>query len=94
MGSLAFTLLASLLLFNSCFNIFTVVNGSFHRQNRPCQEVYVVAEDESLHSISDRCGDPFILEHNPHIHDHDDVFPGLVIKITKPYYTRKFLSNY
>jgi hypothetical protein len=49
---------------------------------RPCDEIYVVAEDETLHSISDRCGDPYILEQNPHVHDPDDVFPGLVIKIT------------
>ncbi|KAL6847490.1 hypothetical protein ACP4OV_022516 [Aristida adscensionis] len=49
---------------------------------RPCEEIYVVAEGETLHSISDRCGDPFILERNPHVHDPDDVFPGLVIKIT------------
>ena len=49
---------------------------------RPCDEIYVVVEGETLHSISDRCGDPYILEHNPHIHDPDDVFPGLVIKIT------------
>ncbi|WVZ55183.1 hypothetical protein U9M48_005882 [Paspalum notatum var. saurae] len=49
---------------------------------RPCEEVYVVAEGETLHSISDRCGDPYILERNPHVHDPDDVFPGLVIRIT------------
>ncbi|KAM0834970.1 hypothetical protein ACQ4PT_063236 [Festuca glaucescens] len=49
---------------------------------RPCEEIYVVLEGETLHSISDRCGDPYILEHNPHVHDPDDVFPGLVIKIT------------
>jgi hypothetical protein len=49
---------------------------------RPCEEIYVVTEGETLHSISDRCGDPYILEHNPHVHDPDDVFPGLVIKIT------------
>ncbi|KAM3402783.1 hypothetical protein ACQJBY_006542 [Aegilops geniculata] len=49
---------------------------------RPCDEIYVVVEGETLHSISDRCGDPYILEHNPHVHDPDDVFPGLVIKIT------------
>ncbi|OQU93375.1 uncharacterized protein LOC8077983 [Sorghum bicolor] len=49
---------------------------------RPCEEIYVVAEGETLHSISDRCGDPFILERNPHVHDPDDVFPGLVIRIT------------
>lgn len=49
---------------------------------RPCDEIYEVVEGETLHSISDKCGDPYILEHNPHVHDPDDVFPGLVIKIT------------
>ncbi|CAI9101670.1 OLC1v1039048C1 [Oldenlandia corymbosa var. corymbosa] len=49
---------------------------------RVCDEIYVVREGETLHTISDKCGDPFIVEHNPHIHDPDDVFPGLVIKIT------------
>ncbi|KAL2227127.1 uncharacterized protein LOC105160530 [Sesamum indicum] len=53
---------------------------------RPCDEIYVVGEGETLHTISDKCGDPFIVERNPHIHDPDDVFPGLVIKITpSPY---------
>ncbi|KAK9273796.1 hypothetical protein L1049_018606 [Liquidambar formosana] len=50
--------------------------------HRPCDEIYVVGEGETLHTISDKCGDPFIVEQNPHIHDPDDVFPGLVIKIT------------
>ncbi|XP_010317565.1 uncharacterized protein [Solanum lycopersicum] len=50
--------------------------------SRPCDEIYVVGEGETLHTISDKCGDPFIVEENPHIHDPDDVFPGLVIKIT------------
>ncbi|KAK8685172.1 hypothetical protein V6N13_041180 [Hibiscus sabdariffa] len=49
--------------------------------NRPCDEIYVVGEGETLHTISDKCGDPFIVERNPHIHDPDDVFPGLVIRI-------------
>ncbi|KAG5251498.1 Spore coat assembly protein [Salix suchowensis] len=49
---------------------------------RPCDEIYVVKEGETLHTISDKCGDPFIVEENPHIQDPDDVFPGLVIKIT------------
>lgn len=49
---------------------------------RPCEQVYVVGEGETLHTIGARCGDPFIVEHNPHIHDPDDVFPGLVIEIT------------
>ncbi|CAA7060247.1 unnamed protein product [Microthlaspi erraticum] len=48
---------------------------------RPCEEIYVVGEGETLHSISDKCGDPFIVERNPHIHDPDDVFPGLLIRI-------------
>ncbi|CAN6569365.1 hypothetical protein ACFX13_001939 [Malus domestica] len=50
--------------------------------NRPCDEIYVVGEGETLHTISDKCDDPYIVERNPHIHDPDDVFPGLVIKIT------------
>ncbi|GKV37496.1 hypothetical protein SLEP1_g45523 [Rubroshorea leprosula] len=49
---------------------------------KPCEEIYVVREGETLQSISEKCGDPFIVEENPHIHDPDDVFPGLVIKIT------------
>ncbi|XP_030532452.1 uncharacterized protein LOC115742358 isoform X2 [Rhodamnia argentea] len=50
--------------------------------NRPCDEIYVVREGETLQTIGDKCGDPYIVERNPHIHDPDDVFPGLVIKIT------------
>lgn len=49
---------------------------------RACDEIYVVGEGETLHTISDKCKDPFILEQNPHVQDPDDVFPGLVIKIT------------
>lgn len=60
---------------------------------RPCDEIYVVGEGETLHTISDKCGDPFIVESNPHIHDPDDVFPGLVIKITTYTNTRKLLKN-
>lgn len=50
--------------------------------NKPCDEIYVVREGETLHTISEKCGDPYIVEQNPHINDPDDVFPGLVIKIT------------
>ncbi|GLT84115.1 hypothetical protein SLE2022_023650 [Rubroshorea leprosula] len=57
--------------------------------HRPCDEIYVVGEGETLHTISDKCGDPFIVERNPHIQDPDDVFPGLVIKII-PSTPRKF----
>nr|KYP74921.1 hypothetical protein KK1_007616 [Cajanus cajan] len=57
------------------------VKGNNLRE-RACDEIYVVGEGETLHTISDKCNDPFIVERNPHIHDPDDVFPGLVIKIT------------
>lgn len=58
---------------------------------RACDEIYVVGEGETLHTISDKCGDPFIVEQNPHIQDPDDVFPGLVIKITPSKTTRRLL---
>ncbi|XP_037478812.1 uncharacterized protein LOC119356021 isoform X2 [Triticum dicoccoides] len=51
------------------------------RSRGPCDEVYVVGEGETLHTISDKCGDPFIVERNPHVHDPDDVFPGLVLAL-------------
>ncbi|WRX08647.1 LysM domain - like 1 [Theobroma cacao] len=87
--------LLTLLLLNSCKETTTIANDEDvkGRQllDRPCDEIYVVGEGETLHSISDKCGDPFIVEQNPHIHDPDDVFPGLVIKIT-PMKSRKSLS--
>ncbi|XP_071700255.1 uncharacterized protein [Rutidosis leptorrhynchoides] len=55
---------------------------TFDASYGPCDEIYVVREGETLHTISEKCGDPYIIEENPHIHDPDDVFPGLVIKIT------------
>ncbi|KAJ7975638.1 Peptidoglycan-binding LysM domain-containing family protein [Quillaja saponaria] len=67
-------------------------NQMLDHRYRPCDEIYVVGEGETLHTISDKCGDPFIVERNPHIHDPDDVFPGLVIKIiSSSSKTRKFL---
>lgn len=61
-------------------------SGSFSPSNirRPCDEIYVVGEAETLQTISEKCGDPFIVERNPHIHDPDDVFPGLVLMIVTP----------
>ncbi|KAK7355434.1 hypothetical protein VNO80_14690 [Phaseolus coccineus] len=56
----------------------TVKNRNY---NKVCDEIYVVREGETLQTISEKCGDPYIVEENPHIHDPDDVFPGLVIKI-------------
>ncbi|KAM3382130.1 hypothetical protein BC332_08050 [Capsicum chinense] len=67
---------------NNLRNLEYVVRGSqMLMSHRPCDEIYVVGEGETLHTISDKCGDPYIVERNPHIHDPDDVFPGLVIKI-------------
>ncbi|XVF73302.1 hypothetical protein PTKIN_Ptkin12aG0190600 [Pterospermum kingtungense] len=89
--------LVTLLLLNS-FKENThedVVQGTTTRLlDRACDEIYVVGEGETLHSISNKCGDPFIVEQNPHIHDPDDVFPGLVIKITPAVKSIKFLKRY
>ncbi|GAU41281.1 hypothetical protein TSUD_349210 [Trifolium subterraneum] len=60
-----------------------IIETNLFMSNKPyCDEIYVVGEGETLNTISDKCNDPFIVENNPHIHDPDDVFPGLVIKIT------------
>jgi len=87
----AFVLAALLLLsmFRDSSMLPTRDNLVDHNQllSRPCEEIYVVGEGETLHTISDKCGDPFIVENNPHIHDPDDVFPGLVIKITPSHHT-------
>lgn len=54
-----------------------------YSDRRPaCDEIYEVKEGETLQTISEKCGDPYIVEGNPHIHDHDDLFPGLLIRIT------------
>ncbi|KAK4766587.1 hypothetical protein SAY87_008229 [Trapa incisa] len=58
-----------------------ILRGRRFLDVRTCDEIYVVREGETLQTIGDKCGDPFIVERNPHIHDPDDVFPGLVIKI-------------
>ncbi|KAI4363635.1 hypothetical protein MLD38_019826 [Melastoma candidum] len=63
---------------------FTTTKRGRQLLDQPCDEIYVVGEGETLHTIGDKCGDPFIVERNPHIQDPDDVFPGLVIKITTP----------
>ncbi|KAG2723290.1 hypothetical protein I3843_02G141700 [Carya illinoinensis] len=87
----AFVLVALILLstFRDTTHVYEAVKGT-QLLERPCDEIYVVGEGETLHTISDKCGDPFIVEQNPHIHDPDDVFPGLVIRIT-PSKPRKFL---
>ncbi|KAK1321712.1 hypothetical protein QJS10_CPA03g02080 [Acorus calamus] len=68
-----------------------ILLGSLGRENELVKEAETgIVRGETLHSISDKCGDPFIVEENPHIHDPDDVFPGLVIKITPSNMPRKF----
>ncbi|XP_025015265.2 uncharacterized protein LOC8258498 isoform X2 [Ricinus communis] len=74
-------ILQSSLRETSIYDPYEVFKGN-QILDRPCDEIYVVQEGETLHTISSKCGDPFIVEKNPHIHDPDDVFPGLVIKIT------------
>ncbi|KAL3517080.1 hypothetical protein ACH5RR_023982 [Cinchona calisaya] len=77
-------LIIIVLMFLSTSSAFSLREYDQHELlgRRVCDEIYVVGEGETLHSISDKCGDPFIIEQNPHIHDPDDVFPGLIIKIT------------
>lgn len=70
-----------LFLLSSVQENYAILKG-YQLLHRPCDEIYVVGEGETLHTISDKCGDPFIVEQNPHIHDPDDVFPGLIFKIT------------
>ncbi|KAL3743906.1 hypothetical protein ACJRO7_019068 [Eucalyptus globulus] len=75
---------ASLVLLSSSRKAEALANGAVKGAQileRPCDEIYVVGEGETLHSISAKCGDPFIIERNPHVHDPDDVFPGLVLMI-------------
>ncbi|KAI4310539.1 hypothetical protein MLD38_035511 [Melastoma candidum] len=60
---------------------FAVIRVRNQDMNRPCDEIYVVREGETLQTIAEKCRDPYIVEENPHIHDPDDVFPGLVIRI-------------
>ncbi|CAH1451981.1 unnamed protein product [Lactuca virosa] len=80
--------LVSMLVLSCCESFATENERMVNRVQRgdvgygPCDEIYVVREGETLHTIGEKCGDPYIVEENPHIHDPDDVFPGLVIKIT------------
>nr|GLL34432.1 uncharacterized protein LOC109155627 [Ipomoea trifida]GMD31640.1 LysM domain containing protein [Ipomoea batatas]GMD34787.1 LysM domain containing protein [Ipomoea batatas] len=69
-----------------------ISSNSDDDKNDFCDEIYVVKEGETLQTISDKCNDPFILEENTQIKDFDDVFPGLVIKITSLKKSRKLLK--
>ncbi|XP_019158796.1 PREDICTED: uncharacterized protein LOC109155627 [Ipomoea nil] len=85
----------------SCVAGETLASGSYisgnsddkNDDNAACDEIYVVKEGETLQTISDKCNDPFILEENTQINDFDDVFPGLVIKITSLTKSRKLLMK-
>lgn len=59
-----------------------MITGYSGRRRPACDEIYEVKQGETLQTISEKCGDPYIVEGNPHIHDHDDLFPGLLIRIT------------
>lgn len=59
---------------------------------RPCEEIYVVGRGETLHTIGEKCGDPFVVEQNPQIQDPDYLLPGLVIKITPTKNLAKFVK--
>ncbi|CAL9153244.1 unnamed protein product [Musa hybrid cultivar] len=82
-------LLLMVLLVSSCRNyvdeggdVEAPLWASRGSSDQPCDDIYVVREGETLHTISEKCDDPYILEENPHIQDFDDVYPGLVLKIT------------
>ncbi|RDX57836.1 hypothetical protein CR513_62894, partial [Mucuna pruriens] len=74
---------AIMLVLSSCesntseFTIQMLHQNVNNSNNKVCDEIYVVREGETLQTISEKCGDPYIVEENPHIHDPDDVFPGL-----------------
>ncbi|OIT01992.1 hypothetical protein A4A49_55103 [Nicotiana attenuata] len=74
--TLMFSFLEALNLEDDQSNIMKLLGS------KVCDEIYVVEEGESLQTISHKCNDPFILEENTQINDDDDVFPGLVLKIT------------
>ncbi|MBA0717696.1 hypothetical protein Golax_005490, partial [Gossypium laxum] len=84
-------LITLLLLRNRFKEACTITNGGDDDEDRNnvkemvlCDEIYVVGEGETLNTIGDKCGDPFIVEHNPHNHVPDDVLPGFVLKIRLP----------
>ncbi|WOG91102.1 hypothetical protein DCAR_0310350 [Daucus carota subsp. sativus] len=81
--------LGTILVLNFCESTTNTTSGErveeinvISSMKRACDEIYVVREGDTLQSISEKCNDPYIVEFNPHIHDPDDVFPGLLIKIT------------
>ncbi|XP_061340238.1 uncharacterized protein LOC133286802 [Gastrolobium bilobum] len=77
-------LVALMLVLSSCESStskFTVQQMPQRNTKKACDDIYMVREGETLQTIIEKCGDPYIVEGNPHIQDPDDVFPGLLIKI-------------
>ncbi|KAK1310782.1 hypothetical protein QJS10_CPA08g01523 [Acorus calamus] len=77
----------SALIIGLAFMFCIVCDPTKDPNSGPCREMYIVKGGETLHSIADKCEDPFIIEDNPHVQDDADVYPGLVLKIT-PYRVR------
>ncbi|KAJ7551911.1 hypothetical protein O6H91_06G034300 [Diphasiastrum complanatum] len=81
----ALLILCLLMAEDSGFSDFTVVAAFDSRnlklQSCPCEELYLVKGDDTLHSVSSKCSAPFILIDNPQIQDDDDIAEGLVLKI-------------
>ncbi|MED6171233.1 hypothetical protein PIB30_038952 [Stylosanthes scabra] len=89
-------LVTLMLVLSSCELLTTTtitIIDRHHNYKRVCDEIYVVREGETLQTIGEKCGDPYIVEENPHIHDPDDVFPGLVIKIN-PFASTNLKDHY
>lgn len=74
---LACTVMLLLVVAMSCSG----AQGRMLRSGCPCGETYVVRGGESLQMISEKCNDHFILENNPHIVDHDDLYEGQLLKM-------------
>ncbi|CAN4092383.1 unnamed protein product [Withania somnifera] len=78
-------LLLSAILMKCTFSEARNLKEDYQQQlgsSKLCDEIYVVQEGETLQTISNKCDDLFILVENTHINDDDDIYPGLVLKIT------------
>ncbi|PKU71621.1 hypothetical protein MA16_Dca004463 [Dendrobium catenatum] len=75
-------LLAFLLVVSAAIN--GAVEARSFRGERPCDEIYVVKEGETLQTISVKCKTLSILDDNPQILDSDDLGQGTVLYIRRP----------
>jgi len=74
--ALNFSFLTAILFMTALVTARPIVN-----KERPCEEIYIVGEGETLQTISEKCHAPFILIDNPHIQDTDDISEGLPLQI-------------